>query len=173
MKRLFQIKALGLFAVVLLTATVSFAAQLSPRESIIGKIGTANISIDYGAPSVRNRKIYGGLVPYDKLWRAGANEATTFTTDKDILVEGKPLKAGKYTLFVKPSKSKFTVVINSQTGQWGIKKDGEANEDPKNDIVVAMVKPEKVKFTEQLKYVITNKGFDLVWENISIPVSIK
>ena len=180
MKTVFQLKAIAGLVVALLISGASYAQMgggakqiPSPRDSVSGKIGAATVSINYGAPSVRGRKIYGGLQPYGKMWRAGANPATVFTTDKDIKIEGKTLKAGKYTFFVTPGEKEFTITFNSQTGQWGIKKNGDANEDPANDVLVATVTPKPAEFTERLKYVITPKGFELVWENLSIPVAIK
>ncbi|MDB5011200.1 MAG: hypothetical protein JWR67_1574 [Mucilaginibacter sp.] len=176
MKKVFQFKAIASFVIALLVSSIAWAQkpQSSPRDSVSGKIGKATVSINYGAPSVRGRKIFGGLQPYDKTWRAGANEATTLTTDQAIKVEGKTLPAGKYTLFITPSeKGDWTVTLNSQTGQWGIKNNGEANDDPTKDVVVAKVKPKTAPLTERLKYVITGKGFSMLWENVELPVSVK
>src|SRR5579859_6470762 len=86
-----------------MTSTMVYA-QKSPPAKAEGKIGAASVSIAYSSPSVRGRKIWGDLVPYGKAWRAGANEATIFQTDKDIKVEGKPLKAGKYSFFAVPGE---------------------------------------------------------------------
>jgi hypothetical protein len=77
------------------------------------------ITIDYSRPSVKGRKIYGELVPYGKVWRTGANEATTFVTEKDIDVGGTRVPAGSYTLFSLPTESGWQLIINKQTGQWG------------------------------------------------------
>src|ERR1700752_4879437 len=74
----------------------------SPPDSASGKIGSAKVSVNYGSPSGRGRKIFGGLEPYGKAWRAGANEATILTTDKAIKVEGKELPAGSYSVFMVP-----------------------------------------------------------------------
>ncbi|MCH1613101.1 MAG: DUF2911 domain-containing protein, partial [Flavobacteriales bacterium] len=99
-------KIIGLLLIFITTTNfaVGQKAKASPRENVTGKINTATISIDYGSPSVRGRKIWGALVPFDKIWRAGANEATTFETDKDIIVEGEKLPAGKYSLFIIPNE---------------------------------------------------------------------
>ena len=93
------------------------------------------ITIDYSSPSVKGRNVFGGLEPYGQVWRAGANEATIFTTSKDIEVEGKKLPAGKYSLFMTPGEKEWTVYFNSQTGQWGEGKDGKANMDPSKTVV--------------------------------------
>ena len=106
-------KIIGLLLI--LIATTNFAvgqkAKASPRKSVTGKINEANISIDYGSPSVKGRKIWGALVPFDKIWRAGANEATTFQTDKDLIVEEKKLPAGKYSLFIIPNEKKCIIIF--------------------------------------------------------------
>jgi Protein of unknown function (DUF2911) len=146
----------------------------SPPATVSGKIGNATITINYSSPAVKGRKIWGELVPYDKTWRAGANEATIFQTDHDIKVEGKTLPAGKYSLFATPGEKEWTFIFNSQTGQWGIKRTGEANLDPANNVLTVMVKPDKSKsFNERLAYTINKKGFTLLWENLEVPVKVK
>jgi hypothetical protein len=149
-------------------------AQKSPPAKAEGKVGAASISIAYSSPSVKGRKIWGELVPYGKAWRAGANEATIFQTDKDIKVEGKELKAGKYSLFIVPGEKEWEFILNSETGQWGIKKTGDANFDPAKNAITFKVKPGKsASMTEQLTYAVSAKGFSLTWENAEAKVSIK
>ncbi|MDB5031735.1 DUF2911 domain-containing protein [Mucilaginibacter sp.] len=182
MKKVFQLRAMVFLAFALLVSTIGFAQNkakviASPRDSVSGKVHGATITINYGSPSVKGRKIFGGLEPYGKVWRAGANEATTFTTDKDIMVEGKKLPAGKYDLFATPGEKEWKVIFNSKHASWGIKGapggGHVASDDPATDVLVATVTPKTVELTERLKYVITSKGFELVWENVSVPVSIK
>jgi hypothetical protein len=91
---------IGVLLCSLTWAQADKATRPSPPATATGKIKDATITIDYSSPSVKGRKIWGGLVPYNKVWRAGANEATIFTTNKDIEVEGKKLAAGKYSLFM-------------------------------------------------------------------------
>jgi hypothetical protein len=146
----------------------------SPPATATGKVNGATITINYSSPSVKGRKIWGELVPYDQVWRAGANEATLFTTDKDIQVEGKTLKAGKYSLYAIPGEKTWTVIFNSQTGQWGIKMDGATTEDPSKDALRVTVTPKKADtFHETLAYTVDNNGFALVWENLAVPVKVK
>lgn len=186
MKKLVQLKAAVAFVIALFTATAAFSQgggprppAASPADTARGKIGTAMVSIAYSSPSVKGRKILGGIEPYGKPWRAGANQATTFTTDKDLTVEGQKLPAGKYTIFMVPDEKEWKVIFNSQTGQWGIKQDPSdsrkysANVDESKNVIVATVKPKSAGPTERLKYVINPKGFSLVWENVEVPVSIK
>jgi hypothetical protein len=186
MKKVFQFKTMAFLAVALLVSTLAsaqtpaaFKPKPSPRDSVSGKIGSAMVSINYGAPALQGRKILGVIEPYGKVWRAGANQSTTFTTDKDITVEGKKLPAGKYSLFMTPGETEWKVIFNSQTGQWGIKKDPAggngyvAGDDAAKDVLVATIKPKKAGPTERLKYVITSKGFSLIWEDVEIPVAVK
>ena len=148
--------------------------RLSPKMTATGKIGEANVTITYGSPSVRGRKIWGELVPYDKVWRAGANEATQIETDKDLVVEGKKLPAGKYSLYTIPGEKQWQIIVNSQTGQWGIERTGETTRNPEKDVIVVTVKPRQSSvMQESLVYKINNDGFVLTWENLEVPVSIK
>ena len=76
--------------------------------------------VDYSSPRAKGRKIYGGLVPYGEVWRAGANKATTFVTNTDLMVGGNHVPAGSYTIFTIPNKDKWTLIISKKTGEWGI-----------------------------------------------------
>jgi hypothetical protein len=78
------------------------------------------LRIDYSSPRMRGRQIYGGLVPYGQEWRVGANEATTFVTDTDLIVGGTPVPAGSYTLFALPNSDNWKLIISNKTGEWGI-----------------------------------------------------
>jgi hypothetical protein len=93
--------------------------QLSPRDTVRATIGSAHLVIDYGRPHKRGRDIFGVVVPWDQVWRTGANAATGFTTDADLKVGGTTIPKGSYTLFSLPSKDGTKLIINSQTGQWG------------------------------------------------------
>lgn len=153
---------------------ISYAqAPASPAKTATGKIGNATVTIQYSSPSVKGRAIWGELVPYGKIWRAGANAATTFETDKDLKVEGKTLPAGKYSLFILPEKSSWTIIFNAEVGQWGIKKGGVANLDRAKDVLTVNVKPKNHAATEGLTYEVNNKGIALLWEKLIVPVKIK
>jgi len=91
------------------------AKQPSPRAYAESK----DVKLNYGQPSKRGRVTFGELVPYGEVWRAGANEATEITFAKDATFGGKPIKAGTYTLFIRPQKDQWTVILNSQLKQWG------------------------------------------------------
>lgn len=172
MKRSLITRTSFLALTVMLASVVSYAQ--SPAAKATGKINGATITITYASPSVKGRKIWGGLVPYDKVWRAGANEATILETDKDIMVEGKQLAKGKYSLYAIPGEQEWSIILNSETGQWGIKRGGDTTRDPAKDVAVVKVKPMKAaSMNEALVYVVTDKGIALRWENLEVPVAVK
>lgn len=86
------------------------------------------ITTDYSSPRMKGRKIYGGLVPWGKVWRAGANEATTFVTDTDVTIDGKNVPAGSYTIFTVPNAKEWQLIVNKKTGEWGIPYTWESQE---------------------------------------------
>lgn len=86
------------------------------------------ITTDYSRPRAKGRQIFGGLVPYNEVWRTGANEATTFVTTANLNVEGKDVPAGSYTIFTVPAQDKWTLIINKKTGEWGIPYHYESDE---------------------------------------------
>lgn len=91
----------------------------SPRQVISQQFSVTKISVDYGRPSVRGRKIFGELVPYGKIWRVGANEATNITFEQSVLFGGKPTKIGRYAIFITPEEHEWTVVLNYDADAWG------------------------------------------------------
>lgn len=120
-----------------LTAFVTFHIQAqskielprtSPKASVSYTIGFTKVEVNYGAPAVKGRNIFGNIVPYDTIWRAGANENTTVSFSTDVNVEGQMLKAGTYSLFFIPGETEWTVIFNKQSDQWGAYKYDE-NED--------------------------------------------
>ena len=180
MKMNYPVKMLAIIMISLMlpnlvsAQTTDKSKRPSPPATATGKIGDATVTIDYSSPSVKGRKIFGGLLPYGKIWRAGANEATTFQTDKDLTVEGKKLPAGKYSFFATPGENEWTIFFNSQTGQGGIKKDGTANMDPAKTVLSVAVKPKKLTdLTEKLTYSVLSTGVDLRWENSDVFISMK
>ena len=92
---------------------------LSPRDSVFLTLDTNVISVNYGRPSIRGRKIMGGLVPWNQVWRTGANQATHLKTSFDMTFGGVPVTRGTYTLWTLPSPAGWKVILNKQTGQWG------------------------------------------------------
>ncbi|WP_158799098.1 DUF2911 domain-containing protein [Pedobacter sp. L105] len=144
--------------------------RLSPPATATGKVGDATITIHYSSPSVKGRKIFSGLVPYDTVWRAGANEATTFETDKDIKIAHKLLPAGKYGFFLIPKENgKWIAIFNKVPNQWGAFK-YDATKDQLRVEVKTSALPEQ---QEMLTYTITPKGFLLNWDKQSVFVPVR
>jgi len=176
-----QVNKAIVFASVCMLMTITMFAQqnppASPPATATGKIGEATITINYSSPSVKGRNVWdpnGTLAHYGKAWRAGANQATTFETDKAITVEGKPLPAGKYSLYAIPNEKEWVWVFNSKIPDWGIERGGVVKNDPAADVLKVTIKPVKsATMNERLVYEITSKGFSLKWENVEAPVSIK
>ena len=166
-----------MFVIALLVSTAAFAqkkSQPSPADTASGTVAGSMIKIYYHSPGVKGRKIWGGLVPYNQVWRAGANEATIFTTSKDIKIGGKTLPAGKYSFYAIPGEKEWKVIFNSQTGQWGIKMDGSTTDDASKDVLVATVTPMKSQgMNERMVYKLTPGSIILLWDNLAVPIPVK
>lgn len=173
MKSLLLITTLLAFVAVTTASAQPSKPRQSPKSTATGKIGDATISITYSSPSVKGRKIWGDLVPFDKVWRAGANEATIVEIDKDVMVEGKKLPAGKYSLYAIPSEKEWQIIFNSQIGQWGIERTGETTRKPEKDVLIVAVKPKQSSKMEESLIFTIHQGFSLKWENLDIAVTIK
>ncbi len=100
--------------------------RVSPKASVSYTIGMTEVSMHYSSPAVKERLIWGGVVPYDKIWRGGANEATTLEFSTDVNIEGQTLRAGKYALFFIPGEKEWTVILNKNANQWGADKYDES-----------------------------------------------
>ena len=168
-----------LFVVTALALTSPLFAEdkkprVSPHETVNASVGDAKITIVYGRPYTKDpksgekRKIWGGLVPYGKVWRLGADEATILTTDKDISIGGTPIKAGSYSLYLLPSESGAKLIVNKQTGQWGTKYDES------QDLVRIDLKKEAAeKPVDQFTIAIDNGVLKLMWEDTQYSAQIK
>ena len=136
------------------------------------------VKVFYNRPYKKGREIFGGLVPFDKVWRTGANEATTFETNKDLTIEGKKLKAGKYSLWTIPGQETWTIIFNSEHGQWGLNSKGEANRDPNRDVLSVNVHAvQQEQQFEQFTISFEETGEDvemvLIWDKtlVAVPLS--
>ena len=142
---------------------------LSPHATAMTMIGDAHIHMDYSSPGVRNRIIFGGLLSYDAVWQAGAHNATWLETDKDLVIAGKTLTAGKYGFFIIPSKDEWTVIFNTNWEQHG-----KDEYDTKDDVLRFKIKPMISEIiTEHLEYKVkkvnNNEGLIyFAWEKVSI-----
>lgn len=109
------------FAMILGLGTIAQdLPQPSPAASFIQRVGVTDITMNYSRPGVKEREIWGGLVPYDKVWRAGANASTKIEFSTDVKINGKDVKAGKYALYVIPSKEEWTFIISTYVDGWGV-----------------------------------------------------
>lgn len=147
----------------------------SPPASTSKEVGSAKIEIDYSSPAVKGRKIWNtDLVPYNKVWRTGANEPTKITVSEDVMVEGKELKAGTYALFTIPAENEWTIIFNKNHQQWGA---FDYSED--EDVLRVKTKPRKSnEMNERMKFDIKEKGNNkaevvLAWENLEVPFTVE
>ena len=142
---------------------------LSPHTYAMAMVGDAHVHIDYSSPGVRGRIIFGGLLAYDQVWQSGAHKATWLETNKDLLIDGKVLKAGNYGVFTVPSKEEWTVIFNTKWDQHG-----KDEYDEKDDVLRFKVTPSiSDKTTEHLKYEVkkVDKGqgtISLSWEKVTV-----
>lgn len=171
MKKLATILCL-LFAASAYAQTTITLPKASPKASVTQTIGLTDITVVYHSPAVKNRTVWGGLVPYDKIWRAGANENTTVSFTHDVSVNGKALSAGTYGLHMIPTKDKWTIIFSKNHTSWGsyfYKKE--------EDALRVEVTPKSHPHTEWLTYTFFDKSensvtLSLLWEKLEVPVKI-
>lgn len=162
-------KKFKLLLMLMLVTTITFA-QKSPRKQTSGKVGDVAVTIDYGAPSVKERTIWGELVKFDEVWRAGANENTTFSFDKDVKIGKNTVKAGKYGFFIIPSENKeWIVILNSKNDAWGSNAYKQ-----EEDILRMNVKPDYMDSNqEELDYAIGEKEIIIKWAKVKIVIPVQ
>ncbi len=136
----------------------------SPPAEVTAMIDSAKVNINYSSPSVKGREIWGGLVPYNQVWRTGANEATVFETNKDLTINKQKLPAGKYGLFTIPGEKEWTFIFNSVWDQWGAFK-----YDSSKDVLRITVPSEhSPEFHERMIFDIKGRSVILAWENLMV-----
>jgi hypothetical protein len=141
-------KRIALLALTILTLTLFASAQASPPASATCDLGMGkSIKTAYSSPRMKGRKIYGDLVPFGQVWRTGANEATTFVASSDVVVGGKTVPAGSYTIFTVPTADKWTLIVNKKTGEWGIPYKYESDELVRVDMKVSSLPSPLENFT--------------------------
>jgi len=170
-----RIALLALFTFVV--ATVGFAQEnrpkASPAESASCDLGGGKtITTDYSSPRLKGRKMIGEHEPYGKVWRAGADEATTFVTTGDLMVGDKAVPAGNYTLFVIPYPDRWTLIINKKTGEWGIPYKYEGDELGRVDMKISKLDSPVENFT--IAYDRTGSGctMRMEWDRTRASVDI-
>lgn len=170
--------AIAFAAALMFTANQSFAQLKLPAASsaqtITQGLGIEKVTINYSRPSMNGRKIFGELVPYNEVWRTGANTNTTLTFDGDVTLNGHKLSAGTYALFTVPNKSEWTIIISKNTQQWGAYTYNQAE-----DALRFNVKPQNLStpvetFTISVDNVTpTDAVLSLAWEKTAVKVDLK
>ena len=166
---MFLMALITMLCVIGATAQNDKSKRPSPPAVAEGSIDGAKVKIDYSAPSAKGRKMLGGIEAFGSVWRTGANEATVFEVSKDIKVEGKDLKAGKYELFTIPGENEWVIIFQNYGKQWGAysyKKD--------NDVLRVSVKPGKTEsFVETFNIGVDKNKVVLKWENTLVAFNVK
>jgi hypothetical protein len=170
---------LGLLVVLMITVCLPAAAQrgsekprLSPNAVVSQTVGVTVIEIQYGRPAVKEREIWGGLVPFDKVWRSGANEATTISFSTDVTINGQKLAAGTYGFFTIPTAGEWTVIFNSVSKQWG-----SMAYDASQDVLQIKVTPAEADMREWLQYSfekLTSNSADVMfrWHKLALAFTV-
>ncbi len=173
----------GIIAVLLAVAFYFWRGQIkskSPEDGVTFQDGDVKIYVYYNRPFKRGRVIFAedGLVPFGKVWRTGANEATYIETNKTLLIKGQELKAGKYSIWTIPNAQSWTVLFNTEYPSWGINFNGEANHDPAAD-VVKVETPAVIQDTEIEQFTISIERVDdemeliFMWDKTMAAVPFK
>lgn len=147
----------------------------SPEQHLSISDQDLKVDLFYNSPSMRDRKIFGGLVPYGQVWRTGANEPTTITFDADVSIDGNELSAGTYSLWTVPGEEEWEVIFNSGEYGWGASWGGKASHDPTYDAVRVRVNPEYLdEPTERLEIDIKKNPLrlEIAWENTKVNLPI-
>jgi hypothetical protein len=174
---------INLLLLIILVCCIESKAQTpikqlpSPLAMVTYKYEDTYIKITYGRPSKRNRPIFGELVPFGKVWRTGANEASEITITKDILIGGDSVKAGTYTLFSIPDKESWTIILNKELGQWGAFKYNPAEDYKRIKVESAPIPTVYETFSIEFETVDAKQGMInalLKWDKtkVIIPITI-
>lgn len=184
MRRAIILAGIGIAMILAIIAFMQYSLRMeksaSPEDYVTFGRGDLTVTLFYNRPSKEDREIFGGLVPYGEVWRTGANEATTFETNRDLIVDGKTLRRGKYSLWTIPRPDTWTVIFNSEHGQWGINSKGEPNRDPARDVltidVPAMTQDRTIEqFTVTFESVGDDVEMVLMWDKtlVAVPFSYR
>ena len=165
---------LGVFLMALAAGVVPTIAQLaSPTAKAGCKFADGKtISVNYSSPHLRGRKIFGDLVPFGEVWRAGADDATSFVPNVDVIVGGKNVPAGKYTMFTLPTQTKWILIISKQTGEWGIPYPGEQFDFARMEMKVSKLSSPLENFTISFDQAGTSCTMKLDWETTRASIDI-
>ncbi len=155
--------ALVLIALPVLAERADDANRKSKNGKTEGVIDGVKITLEYGRPNVKDRKVWGGLVPFGKVWRTGADEASTISFSADVTIGGQKLAAGTYGLFTVPGESEWQFVFNSVADQWGA-----FSYDAGKDVLRVKAKPRAADHVESMELVIEGSSVVLRWEKLAV-----
>ena len=171
--RNFAVPCLLVFAGIVTAAIPSGAQVASPPANASCKFTDGKtIVVNYSSPRMRGRKIFGELVPFGEVWRTGANDATGFVTTADLVVGGKNVPAGGYTIFTLPAKDKWTLIISKKTGEFGIPYPGEQFDFARMEMKVSELQSPLENFTISFNQTGGNCNMNLDWETTRASVAI-
>jgi hypothetical protein len=165
---------LGILLAALAAGAIPSEAQLaSPTARAACKFADGKtIAVNYSSPRMRGRKIFGDLVPFGEVWRVGADDATSFVPNVDVIVGGKSVPAGKYTLFALPTSAKWTLIISKQTGEWGIPYPGEKYDFARMEMKVSKLSSPLESFTISFDQAGSSCTMKLDWETTRASIEI-
>ncbi len=170
---------LAVIATILLIAFFvlkSKTKSASPEVMQTYSVGAAKVNLFYCEPSKKGREIFGGIIKYGEVWRTGANEPTTFETDKNLVIDDKKLAAGKYSLWTIPNQDSWTVIFNKEIPYWGDNTDGKAARNAKEDFIQVIVPVEKLTASqEKLSIDAQNNALHISWDmtKVSVPIAVE
>jgi hypothetical protein len=172
MRKLLLFTAIALFSATAVAQQQVRTPRTSPKATLTQTVGVTDITINYSRPGVKGRQIWGGLVPYDKVWRTGANEATTISFSEDVTVNGQKLPKGTYSLHTTPGQSSWKIHFNSVADQWG-----SYSYDAAKDVVVVNATPQPAPHAEWLTFEVpelsTDKAtFHIRWDKVAVPFTV-
>lgn len=152
--------------------------SLSPKKTIRFSADDLKLKVFYNRPSKRDRDIFGGLVPFNQVWRTGANEATTFETNKALMIGKEYLPSGKYTLWTIPNDTIWKVMFNSKQYSWGVDENMKPLYQPEFDIITIKVPPEQMseeieQFTIAFDNSTDNLYLTMAWDKTKIAIPLK
>lgn len=173
MKRIFNLFVFLSFNMIIAQLEIPAA---SPKSTVFQTVGLTEISVEYSRPSVKNRNIFGSLVPYDKIWRTGADESTKISFSDDVLINSTTIKAGTYSLYTIPNKNFWDIIFYAKTDVWGVPRNWDENK------VVLKTRVDAYNLTEPIKTETLQISFDylsndaavmaILWDNTYVPVRI-
>ena len=173
MKRIFNLFVFFSFNMIIAQLEIPAA---SPKSTVFQTVGLTEISVEYSRPSVKNRNIFGSLVPYDKIWRTGADESTKISFSDDVLINAATVKAGTYSLYTIPNKNYWDIIFYTETDVWGVPRNWDENK------VVLKTRVDSYNLPDSIKAETLQISFDylsndaavmaILWDNTYVPFRI-